>query len=156
MRSDLILMIFERQGEAQRVYDAIQSMRKEPLLGLENAAVVTKDSAGTVSLYNRRLVPVHQEAASDDLLSLVADLVFGTPPEDVVRALSRAGMDDRFVPRVTWAMKEDSSALLILVRHDSVSDEHELLRTLALFKGVIYQTTLSPETEAALVNERSS
>ncbi len=153
MHSDLIVVTFDEEEEAQKVYDALQRMRKSQLLALENAAVVSKDSAGKVRSYGPRELTVPPEATGDDLLDLLADLIFGTPPERRVRGLVEAGLDEGFLQEVGRAMGGRSSALLFLVRYDSMGDTDELLSALALFKGKVHQTTLSPEAEAAMLRE---
>ena len=151
MHNDLIVMTFDREGEAQRVYDSLQSMRKSPLLGLEDAAVVTVDSAGTVNLHQRRKLPAALGTTVSELLGGIADLIFGDPPEEMVRALAKEGLDDRFVEKVARMMGNNSSALLFLVAYNSMGDTGELLGALALFKGKIHQTTLPPDAKAALL-----
>jgi uncharacterized membrane protein len=148
MDSDLIVVTFDSAGAAGRVRDALKGLPRSRLLGLDNVAVVTKDSAGRVSL------PLRQEARAtqgDAVLCSIVDLVFGSPIEVTTRALVKAGLDERFAEEVVRKMREDCSALLFLVRYDSLSDTGELLKALVPFKGVMHQTTLSPGTERAVL-----
>jgi uncharacterized membrane protein len=151
MHNDLIVMTFDREEGARRIYDSLQSMRKSPLLGLEDAAMVTVDSTGSVTFHQKRKLPVAEGATGGDLLSLIADLIFGDVPKEVVRALANGGLDDRFLANVARTMGNNSSALLFLVAYNSMSDTSELLGALALFRGKIHQTTLSSEAKATLL-----
>jgi len=152
MHNDLIIVTFDREEEAQRIYDALRRMRKGLLLGLENAAMVTVDSTGNATLHQKRKLPADPRATNGDLLSLIVDLIYGDPPEAMLRALANEGLDESFLEKVKRTMGNDSSALLFLVAYHSMSDTGELLNALALFKGKIHQTTLTSEVKAALLS----
>jgi uncharacterized membrane protein len=143
-------MTFEREEEASSVYDALQQMRGSPLLGLENAAVVTKDNRGRLAVTQKRELSRAGVDPVDDLVHSAIALLFGDPPEEVVQALVSQGFDDRFREQVAQEMVEDSSALHFLLTRDSNVDRGRLLGTLTLFKGRVFETTLPLEVEAAL------
>jgi uncharacterized membrane protein len=151
MRSDLIAMVFDCQIDTQRVYDAIQSMRHSPILGLDKAIIVTRDSTGKTSLYQRRDVPTPPEAKDGDVLGLIADLLFGAVVEERMAAWVKAGLDEQFREGVVQAMETYKSALLTLVRYDDIADRDEFLRILTLFKGRVHSTTISAKAEAAVI-----
>ena len=46
MNSDLIVMTFPRQEEARQARQALEMMHGKHILGLENAALVTRDGLG--------------------------------------------------------------------------------------------------------------
>lgn len=150
MHSHLIVMIFKGEKEAPSVYDALHKMRGSPLLGLGNAAVVTKDSHGRLSVTQKRELPRAGVDPGDDVANSAIALLFGDPPYEVVQALVEKGFDDRFREQVGQALGEDSSALLFLVNRDSQVDRTRLLDILTLFRGRVFETTLPLEVEAAL------
>jgi uncharacterized membrane protein len=150
MHSHLIVVTFDREEEAPGVYDALQKMRGSPLLGLEHAAAVTKDSRGKLSLYQKRELSRAGVDPGDDLPNSAIALLFGDPPHDMVQALVETGFDDRFREQVVQAMGEDSSALLFLVTRDSDVDRSRLLDILTLFRGRVFETTLPQDVEAIL------
>lgn len=158
MNSDLIVITFDDEDEAVKVLDAMQSMRKEPLLKLEQAVVVTKDQAGKVRLRQTRDLAAGGTVAGESVLSLLAGLIFGRSFGIVwgidvgkaVRDLTGYGFDENFLTAVDKTMENNSSAIMFLVRRDSTSDPNEVLKVLTLFRGKIHQTTLSPQTEAYL------
>ena len=145
MRSDLILMIFDRQVDTQRVYDAIQSMRHSQILGLDSAIIVTRNHAGEISLFQKRVVSGGQKAKNADVLGEIAELFFAPDSEERRTALVKLGLDERFVARIFREMDVDKSALCALLSYDDIADRDELVGTMALFRGQIYQSTISTE-----------
>ena len=150
MHSHLIVMTFDREGEAQRVHDALRRMRGSPRLGLENAAVVTKDRRDRLVVTQQRELSQTGTARDDDLTSSAIALLFGQPPEEVVEALAEEGFDLRLREQVVQALGDNGSALFILLTADSSFDRGRLLGILTLFQGTIYETTLPQGVEAAL------
>jgi uncharacterized membrane protein len=142
VNSDLIVMTFDGGEMAQTVYDSLKAMRKSQVLGLEDTAIVTKDGAGQV-----RLHPGPQ--AGIGLAGLLADLVLYSP-ERAMPGGPGVKLDDGFVGTVGSALRNNASALLFFLHPDGPGDMGELLDALALFRGTIHQTTLSPQSEAAL------
>jgi uncharacterized membrane protein len=135
-------MTFDDSEMAQTVYRSLQVMRKSRVLGLGHSVIMTKDGAGQV-----RQAPGSQ--ASTGVAGLLADLIFRFPV-GVVPEAATARLDDEFLGTVRSALRSNGSALLFFVHPDSLSDTGELLNALALFRGTIHQTTVSPQDEALL------
>jgi uncharacterized membrane protein len=150
MHSHLIVMTFEGEEEAPRVYEAFQRMRGSPLLGLEHAAAVTKDSHSRIAVFQKRYLSRTGVDPGDDLVSSAIALLFGDPPDEVVQVLIEKGFDDRFRQQIAQATGDNSSALLILMARDSNVDRSRLFGILTLFKGIVFETTLPLEVEAIL------
>ena len=158
MNSDLIAITFDDADEALKVLDAMQAMRKEPLLNLEQCVIVTRDRAGKVRLHQTRALATNGEAANGEVLGLLAGLIFGSPigvvwgvdVSQAMHALTQRGLDDKFVQMVEKSVDNNGSAILFLVRRDSRSDRDEVLNVLGLFKGKVQHTTLPPEIETYL------
>ena len=150
MHSHLIVMTFEGKGEASGVYDALQQMRGSPLLGLENAAIVTKDSHGRFSITRKRELPCAGKESRHDLAGSAITLLFGDPPDEMLDALAKEGVDDKFREQVLQAMDDGSSALIFLVMRDSDVDRSRLREILTLFKGAVFETTLPRSAEEVL------
>ena len=142
MNSDLIVMTFDGGEMAQTVYGALQAMRKSQVLGLVDSVIMTKDGVGRV-----RIDPGPQAGAG--LTGLLAELIL-SPSGRVAPKVGGVELDDEFADTVVSALGNDSSALLFFVDSDGLSDTVELLEALALFRGTIHQTTLSPTDEALL------
>jgi uncharacterized membrane protein len=141
MNSDLIVMTFEGVEMAESIFNSIGAMRESQILGLDDAAIVTNDGDGRFKL---RIAP----QAKSGLAGLLAHLLCS--PDRIPPGGLSAKMDDEFVAAVQSAMRKSGSALLFNVHPDSLSDTYELLDALALFRGTIHQTTLSPQSRALL------
>jgi uncharacterized membrane protein len=142
VNSDLIVMTFNDGEMAQIIHNSLQAMRKSAILGLDDSVIMTKDGAGQVRL--------HQGSqSSTGLAGRLADLILRSP-EAVVPAVDGVNLDGAFVRAVVSALPDNSSALLIFLDWDGLSDRVELLNALTLFRGTIHQTTLSPADEASL------
>ena len=150
MHSHLIVMTFEGEREASRVYDALQRMRAGPLLGLERAAIVSSDSQGRLAVTQRWALSRARNDPDSDLAGSAAALLFGDPPDDLLHSLAGKGFDDRFREQILQAMPDNSSALLILMSRDGQVDRGRLLGTLTLFKGQLFETTLPQAVETVL------
>lgn len=150
MRNDLIAAAYESEGLAQRIYESLQSMRKGPLLGLQNVMIATISGDGKVTITLKKELPAASKSSDAELLNFIAEIVFTDSENEMVQELAEEGLDDLFLERFSQAMDVKSSALLFLVSYTSISDVDELLNMLALFKGRIYQTTLSPQTITAI------
>ena len=159
MNSDLIVITFDDADEALKVSEAMQVMRKEPLLNLEQSVIVTRDRVGKVKLHQTRDLTANGYVVYDNVLGLLAGLIFGSPMGMVwgvdvggtMLELTRQGLDDKFVQGVEKSVSNNASAILFLIRRDTRSDRNEVLNVLSLFKGKIHHTTLSPETEHYLM-----
>lgn len=154
MHSDLVVMTFDCEGEAHRVREALQATRRSSLLAPENAAIVTKDRAGRAKLDHEWEMGDGWQGNDLNLLNKIARMTCNLPPEKVLHALAKAGLETRFLENIAGALGNDSSALLFLVRPDGVPDADELLGALALFKGKLHRTTLSPQVEAFVISTR--
>jgi uncharacterized membrane protein len=142
VNSDLIVMTFNSSKMAQTVHNSLQAMRKSAILGLDDSVIMTRDGAGQF-----RLHPGSQ--SSPGLAVRLADLILPSP-KGVVPGVDGVKLDGGFVRAVVSALRNNSSALLIFLGSDSLSDRVELLNALALFRGTIHQTTLAPPGEALL------
>ena len=150
MRNDLIAAAYESVGLAQGVYDSLQNMRKGPLLGLQNVVIVTKSGDGKVIITLKKELPAAPGNTNAELLTFIAEMIFSDSQNEMVQGLVDGGLDELFLEKFSRATDTNSSALLFLLSYNSMSDVDELLSMLALFKGRIYQTTLSRQTITAI------
>lgn len=151
MNSELIVMTFSHPDEAKTVLEAIRAMRKSPVLSLDSVVVAVKNRNGesTYRLVQQR-ADENEDRDARILLSL-ADLMLRAQPDDATETQMVSGMDSHFIMEIARIMEDESSALFFLARENSIHDADEMRRTLALFKGRIHQTSLSPEIEARLL-----
>ena len=151
MASELIVAAFPRRTEAGTVLDALRSMRKAPVLELENAVVVSKKRDGTVALHREEVLSSKRSSEDRVLLKSFARLLWGAGAEGAVDSQACGGMDEHFVRETVKMLKDNASAVLILARPGDAHDVDETIGVLALFRGKICRTTLTAETEAYLV-----
>ena len=148
--NDLLVFVVDRSSEAERVWNALFAMRRSKLLGLENAIIVIKERTGEIRLRQEQNLSAATGDSGSVLMSNLAALIFGTPPEEVVRTVVRCGFDPRFLEEVARAMKDDCSAILFFVSSDTVADVDEMVSALALFRGKLHRTVLLPAVEGLL------
>lgn len=151
MNIELIVMTFPHQADADTILKAIQAMRKSPVLNLESSVLVTRNQDGQLIFCTSQESATAQESSDAQILLSLAELILGNQSEDAVRALTERGMDHRFVTEIERSMNDKASALFFLARENHVHDAGEMHRTLALFKGIIYETSLPPQVEAYLL-----
>jgi uncharacterized membrane protein len=150
MNSELVVMTFRHQHKAETVLEAIRAMRKGPILCLDSVVVATRDHKGEVTLRSSPEPAGAQEDRDTQILLVIANLILCAPTQDAIEAITERGIDGGFVAEVARRMEDESSALLLLTREDSIHDAGETRRTLALFNGRIHQTSLPLEVEAYL------
>ena len=151
MSSDLIITTFPHEDEAFQVRQALDLMRGRQLFGLENAALVTRDSAGQATVHQRWGLPAYPRNPRRRLPVLLASAIFGDVPEEGIRKLADAGLDEIFLKEVATALDPDGSALLIYIPPDSIVDTRRLLDALALFHGALHHTIIPAEVEKAIL-----
>jgi uncharacterized membrane protein len=148
MNSELIVMTFRYQHKADTVLAAIRVMRKSPILCLANVVVATRDGKGEIAVRPGQELPEAQRERDTQLLLALAESILRAPAPEAVRALTDRGMDGRFLSEILRNMEDESSALFVLARENSVHDVGETRNTLALFRGRLHQTSLPPEVAA--------
>jgi uncharacterized membrane protein len=150
MNSELMVMTFRHRNRAEMVLEAVRAMRKSPILCLDSVVVATKDRTGEITLRPGQEPAAAQEDRDTQILLALADLILCAPAQHAIEALTERGMDGRFMAEIARSMEGESSALFVLARENSVHDAGETRSALALYKGRIHQTSLSPEVEAYL------
>jgi uncharacterized membrane protein len=141
-------MTFAREEDAFKALSGLETMRDSQLFGLENVVLVSRDSNGGAVVHQRWKPP---DQPSSQFPRLLADAVLSRSSEERVKWLADAGLDEFFLKEVSEAMNPDSSALLIYIPQDSLTDTHRLLKTLALLEGEVYHTTFPEEVEEAVL-----
>jgi uncharacterized membrane protein len=151
VNSDLIILTFSQEDEAFQVRQALEIMRGRQLFGLENTALVTRDRAGQATIHQRWGLPAYPRSPRRRLPVLFAGAIFGDVPEEGIRKLVDAGLDEIFLKEVAIALDPDGSALLIYIPPDSIVDTRRLLDALALFHGKLHHTRIPAEVEKAIL-----
>ncbi|MBP0579096.1 DUF1269 domain-containing protein [Labrys sp. LIt4] len=161
--SDLIVVGFDSIDEADKVLLKLDALKKEYLVDLEDAVVVTRNAEGKVHL--KQSINLTSIGASSGLLSgalwgglvgllflnPLAGFAIGGAVGAGVGALSGSladyGIDDDFIKSLGQTIPNNSSALFVLVR--KVQPE-KVLAEFSGLKGRVIKTSLSPEQEQKL------
>jgi uncharacterized membrane protein len=159
--STLVVVGYDDPFKAEEMRIALQKLRKDYLLDLEDAVVAVKDENGKVKLHQ----PVNLTAAGalnggfwGSLVGLLfmnplLGLAVGATSGALSGSLLDIGINDDFMKELAATMKPKSSALFILVRSmtaDKVLDE------VAGTGGTVLKSSLNHEDEAKLQAALSS
>ena len=153
--SELIAVAYPDQERAKEVIHALQRMRDEHLLELEDAVYVTKDSAGKVDLH-QTLGATGAGALAGSFWGLLIGLLFFAPVAGLALGaaggalagkLTDLGIKDDFIRSLSAEMKPGSSAIFALVREVTVD---KVLQELSRYGGTVLHTSLSADAEAKL------
>ncbi|MCR9159999.1 MAG: DUF1269 domain-containing protein [Nannocystaceae bacterium] len=153
--STLIAVAFPGVDDAERVRSQLLDLQHAHLIDLEDAAVVIKRADGRVSLRQLHNLAA-RGAASGGVWGLLLGALFAAPLLGAALgaasgalggALSDIGVDDDFMRDIGRSLKEESSALFILVRR---ATPDRVLQELEPLEGTVLQTSLSFADEAKL------
>ena len=161
--SELVVLEFDKISEADEVLNELRRLKKEHLIDLEDAVVVTRPPEGDVQL--KQSIPLVRAGAvsgglSGALWGTLVGLLFLNPMAGFAvggmvgagaGALSGSlvdyGINDDFIRSLSADIKPDSSALFLLIR--KVQPE-KVLAELSQYRGRVVRTSLSPEQEKRL------
>lgn len=153
--SDLIVLAFDDEFEAEDVRSKLLRLQREHLVDLEDAAVVVHQPSGRIQLKQSHNLPL-TAATSGTFWGMLIGLLFAAPllgaalgagAGAISGALADIGIDDGFMKDVGSSLPKGSSALFVLVRQitpDKVVEE------LQPFGGRLLRTSLSTAEEQQL------
>jgi uncharacterized membrane protein len=149
--SDLIVMSFNSVATAREVRDKIRQLQKQGLVGLSDAAVITKDADGKMNVDNEVSRETKVGAGVGAVLGAVLGFVFpiagiivGTAGGAAVGAMVGNGVDRKFVDDVQNSLAPGSSALFLVLRS---GDAAAIRGALEPYEGTLIQTTLDSSLE---------
>ena len=152
--NNLVVITFNREHEARDARKAVSSLARQGLIRVDDAAVIMKDPDGKVHVDNELESSTKTGALVGGLLGALLSFIFplagivvGAIGGGLVGKTIEPGVDQRFVKEVSAALKPGSSALFFMFDADDITGALAALRP---FRGTLYQTTLSSETEESL------
>jgi uncharacterized membrane protein len=156
--SDLLVLTFEDIEQAGLAFEALEKMKAQGKLKIDDAAVIVKHDDGKVEIKNQTDSATKTGAIGGGVLGLiiagvffpVAGLVIGAAGGALVGKSLDKGIDKQFIKDVTDTLKPGSSALFVIGTGDGSGIVGAALRP---FKGTIYQTSLPTELVDALREE---
>jgi uncharacterized membrane protein len=152
---NLVVITFEGEDEADKVREAVRQLQKRDLISLDDSAVVVKDANGKIQVRNEVDRGVKVGAIGGGLLGLMLGFIFfplggliiGTLGGALVGQMTDLGVDQKFVKDVEASLAPGSSAIFLIVRS---GDPNAALTALRPFKGTLYHTSFSTDTEENL------
>lgn len=153
--STLVVVGYDDPFKAEEMRIALQKLRKDYLLDLEDAVVAVKDEKGAVKLHQ----PVNLTAAGalnggfwGSLIGLMfmnplLGFAVGATSGALSGSLTDIGINDEFMKELAKTLKPSSSALFILVRSMTAD---KVLEEVAGSGGTVLKSSLTNEDEVKL------
>lgn len=152
--SDLVVISFDNVATAEEVRSRVRQLQKAGLLGVTDAAVISKDPEGKIVVNNEVSRETKIGAGVGAVLGAVlgfvfpiAGIVIGTAGGAAVGAMVGNGVDRKFVQDVQDMLTPGSSALFLVL---SGGDPAALRGVLEPFEGKLIQTTFDSSLEEQL------
>jgi uncharacterized membrane protein len=153
--SDLVVIGFNEENKAFELRAELAKLQKEYLIEMEDVVVVTKDEEGKVKLHQATDLTV-AGALSGSFWGLLIGMIFLNPLLGVAVGagagalsgkLSDIGISNNFMEELGETLKNNSSALFVLVRKVTPDKVMEELKG---FGGKVLKTSLTADKEDTL------
>ena len=153
--SDLVVVAFDNETDAEKLQAEMKRLQKEHLVTLEDAAILVRKPDGKVKVKQSTSL-VGAGALGGAFWGLLIGLVFramwwGLAIGVVLGALrgkfKDIGIDDKFIKEVGETIQPGNSAIFLLIRE---STPDKLIDELKGYKGTVLKTSLSKDDEAKL------
>jgi len=153
--SNLVVVSFKKEDEAQKALDEIEELQKEELIKVEDAATAIRQLDGKVKVKQASNL-AGAGALGGAFWGMLFGLLFFVPFLGMaVGAATGAlfgkaadyGINDDFIKRVSDSIQPGNSALFLLVSDAKIDKVVERLKP---FNGEIIHTSLSKDEEASL------
>lgn len=153
--SDLVVIAFDEEDDAQQALAEMRRMEGEGVVRLADSAVVAKDAEGALQIKNEVSSGAETGAVVGGAIGLLTSFLFPVVGA-VVGAAAGAyiggkvagdSVDGAFVDDVAKALQPGTSALFLMIRE---SDAAALRAALEPYEGRVYQTTLPEDLRESL------
>ena len=153
--SDLVVISFDDEHTAFEMRAELVKLQKEYLIEMEDVVVVTKNDKGKVKLHQAVNLTA-AGAVGGTFWGMLIGMIFlnplvgaavGAGAGALSGKLRDIGISDNFMKELAEALRNDTSALFVLVR--KVTPD-KVLEGLKGFKGKVIQTSLSKDREEEL------
>lgn len=155
--SDLVVIEFDDEVAAFDMRAELAKMQREYLIEMDDVVVVTKDEKGKVKLHQAHNLTA-AGAVSGSFCGMLIGMIFlnpllgaavGAGAGALSGKLQDIGISNNFMKEVGEDLKEETSALFVLVRKVTGEKVLERLKQKG-FKGKVLQTSISVEAEDQL------
>ena len=153
--SDLVVISFDDEHTAFEMRAELVKLQKEYLIEMEDVVVVTKNDKGKVKLHQAVNLTA-AGAVGGTFWGMLIGIIFlnpllgaavGAGAGALSGKLRDIGISDNFMKELAEALRNDTSALFVLVR--KVTPD-KVLEGLKGFKGKILKTSLTADREEEL------
>lgn len=154
--SELVVLAFTGQDDAERMRDRLVDLQKQHLVRLEDAAVVTRDMQGKVKVKQATNL-AGAGAMGGGFWGMLIGLLFlapwlglavGAVTGALVGKFTDIGVDDKFIREVGESIHPGNSAIFLLVAQ---ATPDRVLEELQEFRGAkVIKTSLTHEQEQRL------
>ncbi len=153
--SELIVLAFKDEATAKQAEAELNSLQKQQLIALADAAVVTRRDDGKVKVKQAHSL-VGAGALGGAFWGMLIGLFFlmpwmglaiGAISGAIAGKFSDIGIDDNFIKEVGQTVEPGQAALFLMV---ATMTEDKVLPELAKFQPTVLRTNLSTEDEAKL------
>ena len=153
--SDLVVVAFDNETDAEKLQAEMKRLQKEHLITLEDAAVVVRKADGKVKIKQSTSL-VGAGALGGAFWGLLIGLVLrvmwwglavGTVLGAIRGKFKDIGVDDKFIKEVGETIQPGHSAIFLLIRE---STPDRLIDELKGYKGTVLKTSLSKDDETKL------
>lgn len=158
--SDLIVIAFDDQAQAEAAYNEVQSLQNDLVVELAGLALVKVDGEGKTHVeYPGTVGKVGAGAAGGALFGTLIGILFFIPLAGLIfgglfgalfAGLDKSGLDAQFRDRVKSTVTAGKSAVVI---YATKLTEDKFAAALAPYQGTVVQTSLSEEDEKALIHD---
>ncbi|WP_447912550.1 DUF1269 domain-containing protein [Microbacterium phyllosphaerae] len=158
--SDLIVIAFDNEAQAEAAYNEVQSLEHDLVVELAGLALVKVDGEGKTHVeYPGTVGKVGVGAAGGALFGTLigvlffvpfAGLIFGGLFGALFAGLDKSGLDAQFRDRVKSTVTAGKSAVVI---YAVKLTEDKFAAALAPYEGTVVQTSLSEDDEKALIHD---
>jgi uncharacterized membrane protein len=153
--SDLVVISFDDEHKAFEMRAELAKLQKEYLIEMEDVVVVTKNDKGKVKLHQAVNLTA-AGAVGGAFWGMLIGMIFlnplvgaavGAGAGALSGKLRDIGISDNFMKELAEALRNDTSALFVLVR--KVTPD-KVLEGLKGFKGKVLKTSLTKDSEEKL------
>jgi len=153
--SDLVVIGFDDEHKAFELRAALAKLQKEYLIEMEDVVVVTKNDKGKVKLHQAVNLTA-AGAVGGAFWGMLIGMIFlnplvgaavGAGAGALSGKLRDIGISDNFMKELAEALRNNTSALFVLVR--KVTPD-KVLEELKGFKGKVLKTSLTKDKEEEL------
>lgn len=152
--SDLIVVTFDTEEQAKEARAAIKRVQKDGMIGLEDAAVVSKDARGKLHVKNEMEHSVGVGAGVGSMLGLLFNAVLpglgiavGAGVGALIGKLTQHGAEQKFVKEVAEGLQPGQSALFLVLNQYHPATIREIFEP---YSGTILHSTLDEEVAEQL------